>query len=87
MGKFDGRGNRIVKDSYNEFGSLFLKCNSKFDEDNNEISSQEYDSHHGLKFSTTYDYDNADDQGNWLKRNTYKNNEQSAITEREITYR
>lgn len=84
LSKFDGKGNRIVKDSYNEFGSLFLKCNSKFDDQGNEISSMEYDSHHGLKFSTTYDYDGADAYGNWLKRTTYKNDEPTSVTTREI---
>jgi len=84
--KYDGKGNRIVKDSYNEFGGLFLKCNSKFDDDGNEIIAKEYDSHHGLKFTTTYEYDDADASGNWRKRTTYKNDEPSAITQREIVY-
>jgi hypothetical protein len=87
LSKFDGKGNRIVKDSYNEFGILFLKCNSKFDEDGLETESKEYDSHHGLKFSTSYDYGrHTDNAGNWLERTTYKNDEPSVITKREITY-
>jgi len=84
--EFDGKGNRIVKDSYNEFGSLFLKRNSKFDDDGNEISAKEYDSHQSLKFTTTYDYDGNDASGNWLKRTTYKNDEPTATTQREIAY-
>jgi len=86
MEKYDGRGNRIVKDSYNEFGSLFLKCNSKFDENGNETEAKEYDSHHGLKYTTTYDYEKPDNMGNWLKRTTYKNDEPAAVTVREIEY-
>jgi len=86
LSKFDGRGNRIVKDSYNEFGHLFLKCNSKFDDDGLETEAKEYDSHHGLKFTTTFDYDQADKEGNWLKRTTYKNDEPFVQTDREITY-
>ena len=86
LSKFDGKGNRIVKDSYNEFGSLFLKCNSKFDGEGHEVEAKEYDSHHGLKFTTTYDYENADKGGNWLKRTTYKNDEPTLIMEREIEY-
>ncbi len=86
LGKFDGKGNRLVKDCYNEFGSLFLKCNSKFDDEGNEISSKEYDSHKGLKFTTTYDYENADKSGNWLRRTTYKNDDPASVTIREIEY-
>ena len=86
VSKFDGKGNRIVKDSYNEFGGLFLKCNSKFDEDGNEIIAKEYDSHKSLQFSTTFDYDNYDKTGNWLKRTTYKNDEPFSVTIREIEY-
>jgi hypothetical protein len=86
LNKFDGKGNRIVKDSYNEFGSLFLKCNTKFDELGNEITAKEFDSHHGLKFSTTYEYENVDKHGNWLKRSTLKNDEPAAVTDREIIY-
>jgi hypothetical protein len=85
-GKFDGKGNRLVKDSYNEFGALFLKCNSKFDDDGNEISSKEYDSHKGLKFTTTYDYEGVDKSGNWLKRTTNKNDDPASVTVREIEY-
>ncbi len=84
LSKYDGKGNRIVKDSYNSFGALFLKCNSKFDEYGNEITSKEYDSHKSLKFATTFDYDNTDKNGNWLKRTTYKNDQPVAITVREI---
>jgi hypothetical protein len=86
LSKFDGKGNRIVKDSYNEFGSLFLKCNSKFDNEGHEVEAKEYDSHHGLKFTTTYDYQDTDNSGNWLKRTTYKNDEVTVINDREIEY-
>ena len=87
LNKYDGKGNRIVKDSYNEFGSLFLKCNSKFDDDGREISAKEFDSHHGLKYTTTFEYSEDDKQGNWLKRTTYKNDDPATVTEREIEYR
>ena len=80
------KGNPITRDSYNEFGALFLKCNNKFDAKGNEIETREYDSHHGLRFVTTYDYEHNDKQGNWLKKVTYKNDEPAAVTEREITY-
>jgi hypothetical protein len=86
LNKYDGKGNRIVKDSYNEFGALFLKCNSKFDDDGNEIIAKEFDSHKGLQFTITYDYENSDNNGNWQKRTTYKNDEPFSITLREITY-
>jgi hypothetical protein len=86
LGKYDGKGNRIVKDSYNEFGSLFLKCNSKFDEDGNETEAKEYDSHKSLQFSTTYDYEDFDKAGNWLKRTMYKNDDPASVTIREIEY-
>ncbi len=87
LSKFDGKGNRIVKDSHNEFGILFLKRNSKFDDDGNEIIAKEYDSHHGLQFTITYDYDGKDKAGNWTKRTMYKNDEPFTVTDREITYR
>ncbi|MFI5196535.1 MAG: hypothetical protein ACHQD8_05550 [Chitinophagales bacterium] len=86
LSKFDGKGNRIVKDSYNEFGALFLKCNSKFDDEGHETEAKEYDSHHGLKFTTTYDYEKTDNAGNWLKRTTYKNDDSFEVTDREIAY-
>jgi len=86
LSKFDGKGNRIVKDSHNEFGGLFLKCNSKFDDEGHEIEAKEFDSHHGLKFVTTYDYGNTDKSGNWLQRTTYKNDDPFVVTEREIAY-
>ncbi len=87
LSKFDGKGNRIVKDSHNEFGILFLKRNSKFDEDGNEISAKEYDSHHGLQFTITYDYDGNDKAGNWTRRTMYKNDDAFTVTDREIEYR
>ena len=86
LSKFDGKGNRIVKDCFNEFGALFLKCNSKFDDEGHEIEAKEYDSHHGLKFTTTYDYEKTDNAGNWLKRTTYKNDDPFVVTDREIEY-
>lgn len=87
VSKYDSKGNRLTKDSFNEFGALFLKCNSKYDEDGNEVSSREYDSHKSLKFSTTYDYEDYDKAGNWLKRTTYKNDEPASVTVREVEYR
>ena len=86
LSKFDIKGNRTVKDSYNEFGILFLKANSKFDPQGHEISIKEYDSHHGLKFETGYEYTASDANGNWTQRTTLKNEEPSAITKREIVY-
>ncbi len=86
LSKFDGKGNRIVKDSYNEFGILFLKCNSKFDDEGHEIEAKEYDSHHSLRFTTTYDYEHTDKAGNWLTRTTYKNDDPAIITDRKIEY-
>jgi hypothetical protein len=82
----DMKGNPITRDSYNEFGALFLKCNNKFDAKGNEIETKEYDSHHGLRFKTTYEYGHYDSQGNWQKKSTYKNDDIFSITEREIEY-
>ena len=87
INRYDGKGNRIIKDSYNEFGSLFLKCNSKFDEAGNEVLAKEFDSHQSLKYTTTFEYENEDNTGNWLKRTTLKNDNPATITEREIEYR
>ncbi len=86
LSKFDIKGNRTVKDSYNEFGILFLKANSKFDPQGREISINEYDSHHGLKFEIGYEYSASDANGNWTQRTTLKNEEPFAITKREIVY-
>ena len=87
INRYDGKGNRIIKDSYNEFGSLFLKCNSKFDDEGHEIQAKEFDSHQSLKFTTTFEYEQDDENGNWLKRTTLKNDDPATITEREIEYR
>lgn len=80
------RGDAITRDSYNEFGALFLKCNNKYDAKGNEIETREYDSHHGLRFITTYSYEEPDSKGNWLRKSTYKNDDLFSVTEREITY-
>lgn len=85
VGKYDGKGNRIVYDRFNQYGILFLKSNFKFDKSGNEIEEREYDSHQGLKYTTTYEYGNHDRHGNWLYRVTLKNDEPKTITEREIT--
>ncbi|MES2704354.1 MAG: hypothetical protein V4649_17060 [Bacteroidota bacterium] len=85
-GKFVN-GNRIVYDRYNQFGHLFLKSNIKFDRKGNEIEEREYDSHQGLKFTTTFMYDAYDANGNWLRKITFKNDEAKTVTEREITYK
>jgi hypothetical protein len=47
---------------------------------------KEYDSHHGLKFSYTYEYSNFDKQGNWLSRASFKNDQPASVTERKIEY-
>jgi hypothetical protein len=87
VNRFDYQGvNRKVKDSYNEFGILFLKANYKFDENGNETEIKEFDSHHGLKFAITFDYDSYDSKGNWLHRTTSKNNEPASFTERQLEY-
>lgn len=84
--RYDFKGNRKVKDSYNEFGSLFLKANYKFDDKGNEIEMKEYDSHHGLKFTTSFAYGKYDNAGNWLEKTTYKDDDPVAIFDREIAY-
>lgn len=79
-------GNRAVYDRYGPNGHLFLKSNYKFDKKGNEIEEREFDSHHGLKYTTTHKYSKYDKKGNWQQRVTYKNDEPRTITEREITY-
>ncbi len=82
--KYAMNGNRQVKDCFNEFGLLFLKSNYKFDKNGNEIEVKEYDSHHGLKYTTTFTYESYDAKGNWTKRTTYKNEDPVTITERTL---
>jgi hypothetical protein len=82
--KYAMNGNRQVKDCFNEYGLLFLKSNYKFDKSGNEIEVREYDSHHGLKYTTTFSYESYDAQGNWTKRTTYKNNDPVTITDRTL---
>ncbi len=79
-------GNRIVYDRFGPNGHLFLKSNYKFDKKGNEIEEREFDSHHGLKYTTTYKYSKYDKKGNWLRKVVYKNKEPRTIIEREITY-
>jgi hypothetical protein len=85
--KYDIKGNRTVKDSYNEYGILFLKANSKFDPLGNEIQIKEYDSHHGLKYEISYDYNKTDSNGNWTSRITNKNDDPASVTIRVFNYR
>jgi hypothetical protein len=82
--RYDPKGNRKVKDIYNEYGILFLKANFKFDDKGNETEMKEYDSHHSLSFTTTFSYDKYDSEGNWLERTTYKDDDATIRTEREI---
>ncbi len=84
--RYDMKGNRTVKDCMNEYGILFLKTNYKYDKHNRDIEEREYDSHHGLKFTTTYDYGNVDKSGNWRRRTMYKNDVPTSVTIREIEY-
>ncbi len=82
---FNGNGTPRVLDRFNEFGILFLKSNFKYDDDHNEIEEKQYDSHHGLKFSITYDYDGFDVNGNWTKRTMNKNDDPAIVIEREFS--
>jgi hypothetical protein len=84
--RFDPKGNRMVKDCLNEFGILFLKTNYTYDKKGHDIEEKEYDSHHSLKFTTSYEYEDFDKEGNWRKRTTYKNDVPSSVTIREIEY-
>jgi hypothetical protein len=84
---YNGNGTLRVCDRFNEYGILFLKSNYKNDDDGNQVEDKQYDSHHGLKFKTTYDYENFDANGNWLKRTTYKNDKPVTLTTREINAR
>ena len=84
--RYDMKGNRVVKDCMNEYGILYLKTNYQNDKHGREIEAKEYDSHHGLKFTTSYDYESMDKNGNWRKRTTYKNDDPHTITIREFEY-
>jgi antitoxin component YwqK of YwqJK toxin-antitoxin module len=84
--KFDLNGNRIVYDRHDQYGHLFLRSNIRYDKRGNEIQEREFDSHESLQYTTTYEYQGYDKEGNWLKRVMLKNNEPRTITEREITY-
>ena len=84
--RYDMKGNQVVKDCLNEFGILYLKTNYQYDKKGHDIEEKEYDSHHGLKFTTSYEYQNTDKNGNWRKRITYKNDNQYTVTIREFEY-
>jgi len=85
-GRYDLNGNRITYDRYDMTGHLFLKSNLRYDRNGNETEEREYDSHESLQFTTTFEYDNYDKQGNWLWKATYKNDVPRTVVEREIEY-
>lgn len=81
---YNGNGTRRVYDRFSKEGLLFLKSNFKYDSDGNEVEEKQYDSHHGLKYATTYEYEQFDAHGNWTKRIMFKNDEPAVVVDREF---
>lgn len=79
--KYDAKGNLIEKNS-SKFGYP-RKTNYKYDDKNNLI--EENDNTISFFPITIYKYD-YDRIGNWIKKSTFRNDNQVEYTEREIDY-
>jgi hypothetical protein len=66
--KYDEKGNKIEKNSYNSDGSLSSRYTYKYDEKGNKIEKNSYNSDGSLSSKDTHKYD---EKGNKIEDNTY----------------
>ena len=83
--KYDDNGNTIEENNYNPDGSLISKITFEYDDKGNYIERNSYDTEGSFWEKETFKY-KFDEEGNWIKRITFKNQIPESIEEREYEY-